>query len=94
MEGTVSGGYDAAEASARDNEFQDNGHSHWHNTLIGGEDLHNTGIVGPGLIYGKGLSGRAGHDTVRAEAPGVGNIAIALKNRRTSCSRFRRGHNQ
>ena len=80
MEGTTSGGYDAAEANAGDNKFQDYGHSHWHNSLIWGEELHNIGIVGPGLIYGRGLSRGAGHDTPRAEAPGVGNKAIALKN--------------
>jgi polygalacturonase len=80
MEGTTSGGYDAAEAGAGDNKFQDYGHSHWHNSLIWGEDLHNVGIIGPGLIYGKGLSRGGGHDTPRAEAPGVGNKAIALKN--------------
>jgi len=80
MEGTTSGGYDAAEASAGDNKFQDYGHSHWHNSLIWGEDLHNVGIIGAGLIYGKGLSRGGGHDTPRAEAPGVGNKAIALKN--------------
>src|SRR5438046_9341431 len=34
MEGTTSGGYDAAEANAGDNKFQDYGHSHWHNSLI------------------------------------------------------------
>src|SRR2546429_2885575 len=76
MEGTTSGGYDAAEANAGDNKFQDYGHSHWHNSLIWGEELHNIGIVGPGLIYGRGLSRGAGHDTPRAEAPGVGNKAI------------------
>ncbi|PYT84610.1 MAG: exo-poly-alpha-D-galacturonosidase [Acidobacteria bacterium] len=80
MEGTTSGGYDAAEANTGDNKFQDYGHSHWHNSLIWGEDLHDIGIAGPGRIYGKGLSRGAGHDTPRAEAPGVGNKAIALKN--------------
>src|SRR5437868_2407215 len=80
MEGTTSGGYDAAEANTGDNKFQDYGYSHWHNSLIWGEDLHDIGIAGPGRIYGKGLSRGAGHDTPRAEAPGVGNKAIALKN--------------
>ena len=80
IEGTTSGGYDAAEANVGDNKFQDYGHSHWHNSLIWGEDLHDVGILGPGLIHGKGLSRGAGHDTPRAEAPGVGNKAIALKN--------------
>jgi len=80
MDGTASGGYDAAEADTGNSKFQDYGHNHWHNSLIWGEDLHNIGIVGPGLIYGKGLSRGAGHDTPRADAPGVGNKAIALKN--------------
>lgn len=80
LEGTTSGGYDAAEANSGDNKFQDYGHSHWHNSLVWAEDQHNLGIIGPGLIYGKGLSRGAGRDTPRAEAPGVGNKAIAFKN--------------
>jgi polygalacturonase len=80
MEGTTTGGYDKAEESNGDNKFQDFGHSHWHNSLIWGENLHNIGIMGPGLIYGAGLSRGGGRDTPRAEAPGVGNKAIALKN--------------
>ena len=80
MDRTASGGYDAAEVDTGNSKFQDYGHNHWHNSLIWGEDLHNIGIVGPGLIYGQGLSRGAGHDTPRADAPGVGNKAIALKN--------------
>ena len=38
------------------NRFQDYGHSHWHNSLIWGENLENISILGPGTIYGKGLS--------------------------------------
>ena len=34
MEGTASGGYDAAEANRSDNKFQDFGHNLWHNRLI------------------------------------------------------------
>jgi polygalacturonase len=78
-EGTTSGGYDAAEANPGDNKFQDYGHSHWHNSLLWAEDQHNFGILGPGLIYGKGLS-RGTRQLPRAESPGVGNKAIALKN--------------
>jgi polygalacturonase len=78
-QGTTSGGYDAAEENSGDNHYQDYGHSHWHNSLIWAEDQHNFGIVGPGLIYGKGLS-RGTHELPRAESPGVGNKAIALKN--------------
>ena len=79
-EGTTSG-YDPAESNAPWEAFQDFGHNHWHNSLIWGEGLHDVAIYGPGLIWGKGLS--RGHDDPelpRAEAPGVGNKAIALKN--------------
>ena len=72
MEGTTSGGYDKAEESSGDNKFQDFGHSHWHNSLMWGENLHNIGIMGPGLIYGNGLSRGGGRDTPRAEAPESG----------------------
>jgi polygalacturonase len=80
-EGTTSGGYDAAESNAPWEAFQDFGHNHWHNSLIWGESLHDIAVLGPGLIWGRGLS--RGHDDPelpRAEAPGVGNKAIALKN--------------
>jgi polygalacturonase len=80
-EGTASGGYDAAESNAPWEAYQDFGHNHWHNSLIWGEDLHDVAILGPGLIWGKGLSrGHDDPDLPRAEAPGVGNKAIALKN--------------
>jgi polygalacturonase len=72
------GQYDAAEPNQWDH-YQDYGHSHWHNSLILGEDIHDFSILGPGLIWGKGLS-RGSGDTPRAEDPGVGNKAIALKN--------------
>src|SRR5215475_11424218 len=61
LEGTTTGGYDAAEPQGEWEPFQDYGHNHWHNSLIWGEDLHDVGIFGPGLIWGKGLS--RGHDT-------------------------------
>jgi polygalacturonase len=55
-------------------QFQDFGHSHWHNSLIWGENLQNISILGPGIIWGKGLVRGAGN------APeGSGNKAIALK---------------
>lgn len=79
-EGTASGGYDAAEANQWD-QFQDFGHSHWHNSLIWGEGIHDFAILGPGLIWGKGLSrGHSDPDLPIAEQPGVGNKVIALKN--------------
>ena len=79
-EGTASG-YDAAESNAPWEAFQDFGHNHWHNSLIWGENIHDVAILGPGLIWGRGLS--RGHDDAGlpiAEAPGVGNKALALKN--------------
>jgi len=78
------GTYDAAEPKTSYDAYQDYGHNHWHNSLLWGEDLHDIAITGPGLIHGKGLSN--GRDWVRevvpfkAEQPGVGNKAIALKN--------------
>ena len=70
------GGYDPPEPNAWD-KFQDFGHSHWHNSLIWGEDLQNISIEGQGLIWGKGLS-RGDRDV--ALAAGVGNKSISLKN--------------
>lgn len=36
--------------------YQDFGHSHWHNSLIWGENLDDVAIVGPGRIEGHGLT--------------------------------------
>ncbi|HEY1263086.1 MAG TPA: glycosyl hydrolase family 28 protein, partial [Terriglobales bacterium] len=70
--------YDAAEANPWD-QYQDFGHSHWHNSLIWGEDVENVAITGPGRIWGRGLS-RGWGEGPKAEDPGVGNKSIALKN--------------
>ncbi|MGA2184098.1 MAG: glycoside hydrolase family 28 protein [Bryobacteraceae bacterium] len=73
-------GYDLPEPNEWSN-YQDFGHSHWRNSLLWGDGLENIAIVGPGRIWGKGLS--RGWDTgpgPRAEQPGVGNKAISLKN--------------
>jgi polygalacturonase len=67
-------GYDLAEPGAGNN-FQDYGHSHWHNSLIWGEGLENVTISGPGTIDGRGLV-RSGS---QESAPLQGNKAIALK---------------
>lgn len=74
-EGT-GGGYDPPEPNVWD-KYQDFGHSHWHNSLIWGEGIENVGIVGPGRMWGKGLS-RGGGD--KALPAGVGNKSISLKN--------------
>jgi polygalacturonase len=83
LEGTTTGGYDAAEPQNPEwNAFQDYGHNHWHNSLIWGENIHDFSILGPGLIWGKGLSRGHSNDTDLPDTtkPGVGNKAIALKN--------------
>jgi polygalacturonase len=67
-------GYDAAEPGAG-NPYQDFGHSHWHNSLIWGENLENITIHGPGTIDGTGLI-RSGS---KESAPLQGNKAIALR---------------
>src|SRR3989440_3305411 len=46
--------YDPPEPNEWD-KYQDFGHSHWHNSLIWGENLTNVSILGPGAIWGKGL---------------------------------------
>jgi polygalacturonase len=80
------GTYDAAEPNTAWDAYQDYGHNHWHNSLLWGEDLNDISITGPGLIYGKGLSfgatraARGNYPIYKAEQPGVGNKAIALKN--------------
>ena len=84
--GYNSGVYDAAEPNTEWDPYQDYGHNHWHNSLLWGEDIHDFSITGTGLIYGKGLSFGAGrmargnYPIYKAEQPGVGNKAIALKN--------------
>src|SRR5262245_6247725 len=46
--------YDPPEPNQWD-QYQDFGHTHWHNSLIWGENLNNVSILGPGTIWGKGL---------------------------------------
>src|SRR5216684_1231119 len=80
LEGTASG-YDPAEPNQPWEAYQDYGHNHWHNSLIWGESINNFAILGPGLIWGNGLSrGLSDKDRPRADQSGAGNKAIALKN--------------
>jgi len=60
------GGYDEPEPNASD-QYQDFGHTHWHNSLLWGEGLENIAITGPGRIFGRGLSRGQGR---RAFLPG------------------------
>jgi polygalacturonase len=55
--------------------YQDYGHSHFHNSLIWGENLQNIAILGPGKIDGLALTTNAGPGT----PVGVGNKSLALK---------------
>lgn len=70
------GGYDPPEPNQWDH-YQDFGHSHWHNSLIWGENLSNFSVAGPGRIWGKGLSRGINPEVL---PPGVGNKSISLKN--------------
>ncbi|WP_309004750.1 glycosyl hydrolase family 28-related protein [Pelagicoccus sp. SDUM812005] len=54
-EPTADRGYDAPEPNAW-NQYQDFGHSHFRNSLIWGEGLEGVSILGPGKIFGRGLS--------------------------------------
>jgi polygalacturonase len=70
--------YDLAEPNQPWEAYQDYGHNHWHNSLIWGQGLENISILGPGMIWGRGLSRGEGKGPV-AENPGVANKSIALK---------------
>lgn len=48
-------------------KYQDFGHSHWHNSLIWGENIENVSILGPGLIWGKGLVRSGGSSRTQAQ---------------------------
>jgi polygalacturonase len=72
-------GYDPAERGPG-NAYQDFGHSHWHNSLIWGENIEDVSITGPGRIDGKGLSrGLGGRAEDLDTRPGEANKAIAIK---------------
>jgi polygalacturonase len=57
--------------------YQDSGHTHWHDSLIWGEELVDVSITGTGRIYGKGLARGWDHEV---QPQYVGNKAIALRN--------------
>ena len=92
------GAYDAPEPNEWGDlhQYQDFGHSHWHNSLFWGDGLENVTISGPGLIDGthgllrhasyasSGPNGTVARDAATGTPPpevrGLGNKAIALKN--------------
>ncbi len=65
-------GYDEPEPNDY-TAYQDFGHSHWHNSLIWGENLHDVTLEGEGLIEGSGVLTRWGRETKLA------NKALAMK---------------
>jgi polygalacturonase len=65
--------YDAPEDNPAAGAFQDYGHTHFHNSLIWGENLENVSILGPGRIWGAGLVRDEDHTA------GSGNKSISLK---------------
>jgi len=67
----ANGEYDPEEAAAN-TTYQDSGHSHFHNSLIWGDGLHDISIMGPGKIWGRGLLKDWKKDSQ------LGNKAIAL----------------
>ncbi|HVS54522.1 MAG TPA: glycosyl hydrolase family 28-related protein [Opitutaceae bacterium] len=53
---TDGGAYDPPEPNEwGDKQYQDFGHSHWHDSLIWGENLEDVAITGSGRLFGKGL---------------------------------------
>lgn len=50
-------------------QYQDFGHSHWHNSLIWGENVEHVAITGGGLIDGRGLLRNIGYNNSRAAGP-------------------------
>lgn len=66
-------GIDAPEANPYD-DYQDFGHSHFHNALIWGENLNNIKIMGKGTIDGNGYL-----STSDSPGSGQGDKAISLK---------------
>jgi len=60
------GKYDPPEPNQWD-QYQDFGHSHWHNSLIWGENLENVSILGPGRIWGKGLVRTGGQSRTKEQ---------------------------
>ncbi len=85
----LSSGYDAPEPTPGPpgtDQYEDFGHSHWHNSLIWGEDLEDIAITGPGRIFGRGLSKGGGRRDFlpeeraarRETGSGDGNYGVAF----------------
>ena len=66
------GQYDPPEPNEWD-AYQDFGHSHFHNSLIWGENLESIAIIGPGRIWGKGLVRSGGQSRTKEQNDALGN---------------------
>lgn len=71
-------GYDTPEFNP-DSMYQDFGHSHWHNSLIWGENIKNVTICGEGLIDGSDVLTRGSGKSRNSKVINA-NKALALKN--------------
>jgi polygalacturonase len=60
------GKYDPPEPNPYE-QYQDFGHTHWHNSLIWGEGVENVSIDGAGLIWGKGLVRSGGESRTKEQ---------------------------
>jgi len=77
--GTVfipAGTYRSFSIRLKSNITQDFGHTHWHNSLIWGENLENISILGPGLIWGKGLVRGGNQSRTKEQNDAIKNIKI------------------
>ncbi len=77
-------GFDAPEPNPVTEQYEDFGHSHWHNSLIWGENLEDIAIYGPGKIFGRGLSRGSNRRDVLPEErtlPGDGRPELAAPER-------------
>ena len=73
---TDTAGYDEAEPN--ESKYQDFGHSHWHNSLVWGENLHDVTLEGAGLIDGTDVLTR-GVPRRGAVGPTIANKAVAMR---------------
>ena len=69
------GKYDSPEPNQWD-KYQDFGHTHWHNSLIWGENIENVSILGPGLIWGKGLVRAGNQSRSQAQNDAIQNVQV------------------
>ncbi len=66
-------GYDEAEPGPQ-NEYEDYGHRHWHNSLIWGDSIHDIAIVGQGLINGENLYHNEARGTKQSANKAIGLV--------------------